>query len=537
MIEDTLVALAGLGFFLAGLHMLSDVVRSMAARRLRAALARFGKLPLADPLAGSILGAITQSTSAAAFVCIGLLNARAITFPAALTISAWAGVGTSLLVFMAAIDLRAVALAALSIVGLFYLTSLHRNDIGRRTTGLLLATGVTLFGLAMVKSTGNALGESFWVREFFTFASESWIYSFMIGFLVTLVMQSSSTVTILAVMLSATGLIPLHDAVVLVCGANVGSGVSVAIISSHLSGLPRQLALWQSVVKLLGAIAVLPLALFTPDDGPAAEALTALLPLPTLLSVTYLLINLAGAVLSRLFRAPLLGLLEVLAPVDRDRQQFEPEFILDEAAGDPETAFSLAQREQSRLTALLPAALAPLRPEEAEDEARLENATRRSLATQLIADISDFISEAVSSHPSGTEVSGLLLLQRCNANILSLIGALHDYVAELSELKDATDEERAMCQSMTETMHLLLGLAADQAGGDEASRDMLERLTGDRSEVMTRFRRQIVGASGASNVNREALFVATGLFERMVWLVRQLSVDFGDVAAASQRSS
>lgn len=525
MLDETLVALAGLGFFLAGLNMLSDVVRSLAARRLRAGLARFGKLPLANPLAGSVLGAITQSSSAAAFVCIGLLNARAITFPAALTISAWAGVGTSLLVFMAAIDLRAVALTALSLVGLLYLGSLHRGDVGRRSTELLLAAGITLFGLTMLKGTGHALADSAWVREFFTFASESWIYSFLIGFLVTLVMQSSSTVSILAVMLSATGLVPLHAAVVLVCGANAGSGMSVAMISAHLSGQPRQLALWQAVVKLLGAAAVLPFAIAAPEGGGALPALTALLPVPTLLSITYLLVNLFGAVLSRLFRAPLLRLLEALSPIDPDRQQFEPEFILDEAAEDPETAFSLASREQAKLVSLLPAALAPLRPEEEPAEPLLDNATRRGLATALAREISDFISEAVANHPHGSDVSGLLLLQRCNGHILSLVDALHGYVAELSSLGAATGPERAMCDSMTETLHLLLGLA-----GDDANRDMLDRLTHDRSEVMTRFRQQIVGTDAPSNASRESLFLATGLFERIVWLVGQLSSDLADIA-------
>ena len=42
---------------------------------------------------------------------------------------------------------------------------------------------------------------------------------------------------------------------------------------------------------------------------------------------------------------------------------------------------------------------------------------------------------------------------------------------------------------------------------------------------MTRFRNEIVVNSAQSNATREALFVATGLFERMVWLIRQLSTD------------
>ena len=90
-----------------------------------------------------------------------------------------------------------------------------------------------------------------------------------------------------------------------------------------------------------------------------------------------------------------------------------------------------------------------------------------------------------------------------------------------------------MCESMTETLHLLLGLVAEEAEGDASNHAVLERLTAGRSEVMTRFRQQIVAQDAASPANREPLFVATGLFERMVWLVGQLSSDVADIAAAA----
>ena len=316
---------------------------------------------------------------------------------------------------------------------------------------------------------------------------------------------------------------------VMVCGANAGSGVSVALISSHLTGPPRQLALWQAVVKLIGALAVLPFAVMMPLSVPFA----ALLPVPVLLSVVYLVINLIGAILSGLLRSPLLRLLEWMAPADRDLQRFEPEFILDEASEDPGTAFILARREQAKLVSLLPAALDPVRHGEAENDASLDNDARRGLALSLAGDISDFVSEAVSRHPIGAEVTALLLLQRCNEHISSIIDALHGYVRELSSLTAMTEREQTMCESMTESLHLLLGLVADEAEGDMSNHAMLERLTADRSEAMTRFRQQIVGHEEQSHANREPLFVATGLFERMVWLVRQLSADLGDISDAA----
>ncbi len=525
MMTQLLLAFAGLGFFFAGLNMLSGVVRSFAARQVRVALGRLSKLPLSNALAGSLLGAITQSTSAAAYVCIGLLQSRAITFGSALAISAWSGVGTSLLVFLASIDLRLAALFALALVAILHLASVHRHDSGRRVTELFLAIGVTLIGLAMVKDAGHFLEDNPWALEFFAFSSESWIYGFLIGFAITLVMQSSSTVSILAIAMASAGLLPLESAIVLVCGANFGSGLSVALLSSHLTGLPRQLAMWQAIVKGLGTLVVSILALVLFATGVIETHIAPLFAVPTLIAITYLVLNLTGAMLSDAFRKPLRQLLDAFAPLDAEKQQFEPAFLIDEAVDEPVTALILAQQEQSRLVGLLPYALSPLRTDQAETALQLENNERRALSEALITEIENFISEAINRHPKNSDLSGLLLLQRSNNHILPLIDALHGYVRELSTLKKPEPHEQIMCGSMTESLHFLLGLVADQAKGEDIGGDMLKGLTSDRSTVMTRFRNEIVASGTQSNANREALFVATGLFERMVWLVRQLSND------------
>lgn len=525
MLTQALMAFAGLGFFFAGLNMLSGVVHSFAAKQVRVALARLARVPFSNAVAGTLLGAVTQSTSAAAYVCIGLLQSRAISFPAALTISAWSGVGTSLLVFLASIDLRLAALFALALVALLHLAAVHRHDTGRQVTELLLAVGVTLIGLAMVKDAGRVLEQNAWAREFFTFSSESWIYGFLIGFAITLVMQSSSTVSILAIAMSAAGLLPLGSAVVLVCGANLGSGLSVALLSSHLIGLPRQLAMWQAVVKGLGTIVVLIATLVLFSSGTIERHVAPAFEVPTLIAITYLLLNLVGALLAAALRKTLCRVLARLAPLDQEKQQFEPTFLMDEAVDDPETAFVLAQQEQSRLIGLLPDALSLLRPDQTDMETRLDNTERRLLSATLIADIESFVSEAVNRHPQNAAFRGLLLLQRSNNHILPLIDALHGYVDELNNLKTVALQERGICDSMTESLHFLLTLVADQAKGEDVERDMLIRLTADRSTVMTRFRNEIVVNSAQSNATREALFVATGLFERMVWLIRQLSTD------------
>ncbi len=60
--------------------------------------------------------------------------------------------------------------------------------------------------------------------------------------------------------------------------------------------------------------------------------------------------------------------------------------------------------------------------------------------------------------------------------------------------------------------------------GDSDDRALLNELTSDRSEMMDGIRKQLLGEAAAASV-REALLVATMLFERAVWLVRELRLD------------
>ncbi len=528
MSAQTVETFAGLGLFLVGLSLLSDAVRTLAARRVRLVLSRLGQMPASGILTGSMLGAVTQSSSAATYVCIGLLNSRAIGFRAALTISAWSGVGTSLLVFLASIDLRFAALFAISLVALLYLASLQKSGFGRPTSALLLAIGVTLLGLAMLKESGHALEHNPWVQEFFIFSSESWVYGFLIGLSVTLVMQSSSTVSILAVAMSAANLIPLVDAIVLVCGSNLGSGLSVALSASHLKGQARHLAVWQAMVKGLGSLAVLPPTLAIAAGG-GFDTAVAGLSVPISIAITFLLLNAIGAALAGIFQTPLMGLLHRVAPFDPDAQQYEPAHIIDESAEDPETGLMLAWKEQSRLIGLLPKTLAPLRPGGEDDPLQFSNAERRELGIGLAQRVTSFVSEVVSRHPNNPDLGGLLLVQRCNSHIEPLLQALHDFVDELSALRGVTARESSTSEAMTESLHLLLTLAADQAGGESDLGEMLREMTSDRSEVMNRFRNEIAVQSAGSGANRESMFVAATLFERIVWLIGQVSNDLAGI--------
>ena len=144
----------------------------------------------------------------------------------------------------------------------------------------------------------------------------------------------------------------------------------------------------------------------------------------------------------------------------------------------------------------------------------------------LALQIENFISLAIQCHGQKRDVGGLLLLQHQYKQLQSIIDTLHSFIEELESLKDPVPRELAMRSSMTETLHFLLGLAADHANG-EGDAETLEGITRDRGDIMTRFRDEIVEHDTSSNSNREALFVATGLFQRLVWQVREITAGQG----------
>jgi hypothetical protein len=97
---------------------------------------------------------------------------------------------------------------------------------------------------------------------------------------------------------------------------------------------------------------------------------------------------------------------------------------------------------------LLPHALAPLRTNEITGEMRLTNTERRSLSVGLTNEIAAFISEAIRNHPQNSDVSRLLILQRYNDHILSLVETIHTFVEELSGMKDFIANDMAGIMSV-----------------------------------------------------------------------------------------
>ena len=511
-------AIAGLGLFLSGLHFLSASMKPLAGKRMRILLSKLTGGYISSAFAGTTLGAITQSTSGATFVCMGLVNSGALKLKQALNVLAWSSVGGSLLVFLVSIDIRLAGLILVGIVGVSHLFNADRIDKIKYLVAIFFALGMLLLGLGMIKEGSHLLRESQWVRDFIEFASETTTICFIIGLLFTLVTQSASTATIIGITLVISGIVPFNAAVILVFGSNVGSGISLLLITSHLNGVQKQISVYQFLTKLCGVLFLMPIfmvapGLFEPNILNAAS-LTNKSTIAFQVSIIYLLLQIAGAIMVSIFQSKITTLLVEFFPESEQDSLSKPKFIYPEAIEDPDIAITLIKKEQDRLISTFSYYLDPIR--ENEGDAMPVN-DRNTANLQLANEIKQFIDE-LSHHELGQEMSSILELQGRNESIISLLNSLHSFTSTVSE---TMNYKEGLSGSIIESLHLILTLMEETAENDE-NIDLLMDLTSDKSQLMDNIRNTLLSDTTTDISNRKSLFVSTRVFERVLWQLRQM---------------
>jgi phosphate:Na+ symporter len=510
--------LAGLGLFLTGLHFLSASMKPLAGKQLRLMLAKMTGSYTSAAFVGTALGALTQSTSGSTFVCMGLVNSGALKFRNALNIIAWSSVGGSLLVFLVSIDIRLAGLVLIAVVGLSNLFNFDRIEKVKYLVAILLALGILLLGLGMIKDGGHLLRESQWIKDFIQFASETTAICFIIGLFFSVITQSASTVTIIGITLVLSKIIPFEAAVVLVFGANLGSGLSLLFITSHLTGIQKQLSFYQFLTKLSGVLLIMPIFVLLPSmfymSGYDPSQLNEQSRIAFQISVIYLVLQISGALVVGLFQEKIITQLSKLFPEKEEDSLAKPKYIYPEAIDDPDIAISLIKKEQERLVSSLSHYLDPLR----NLSANFMSTAARNEANMLLAnEIKHFIDE-ISQHELGKEMSAVLELQSHNEAIISLLGSLNSFSTTVSETENFKD---GLSGSIIESLHLILTLMEETTSSHE-NVDFLLELTSDKSQLMDTIRNTLLAESGGNLATRKSLFVSTRVYERILWQIRQI---------------
>ena len=521
MAELVALFLAGLSLFFTGIAGIKTRLQQLNGRRLRHLLAKVTDRPPLAGLVGILVGAITQSASGVAFILSGMVSTGMITMRRALPVVATSNVGTALLVFLAAVDLR---------LGVFYLIGLCGLAVNFRVAarfeavfGVLFSIGLLFFGLDLMKQAFRPLPG---YPEFQAFAAflKNWDFApILLGAACRLFIQSSSAIGVIAITLEKAGIFSETQAMLLVCGVGPGSALASLFLSGNLKGAPRQILIYQGLINFVSGalLAGVILVDFEANFG-IVQRLIALVSPSQCIAIAFLVLMLGCLAVGLAILPWSERLLNRLAPPPPEEDISRPAFIHDEALDVPGTAVDLIASEQLRLLEYTIHLLDCIRSERSAsqiDDPEALHAGMRALQGEVRA----FLGELVNRQLDPEVSRDVLALERRQEHLEALEESVNHFVDTRRATKFAGRAAELM-ERIAESMNLMLLTARDAwSGADALDLAHLLKLTEDRGELMERIRKGCQSEQIALD-QQSALFYATTLFERAIWLLRQLGL-------------
>lgn len=527
MTELVALFLAGLALFFYGVGGIRTHLNGLGSRRLRQQLSRWARHPVLAGAWGFLFGALTQSSTAVAFILTGLVSNGLMTTARALPIIAWANLGTAVLVFFVSFNLHLAFLYVLGLAGLALAFNIGSARL-RPVIAAFFSVGLLFFGLQMMKNAFATLPGFAWFGEVVSFIQGSAFATFALGALLRLLVQSSSAIAVIAIALAHGGLFSSEQAAMMMYGTGVGVGLSVFLLSSNLQGIPRQLALYQALInscsgftlgalyyieKFTGFPLVLGLTEYLSDDGGMRLAFAFL----------FLQSTAVGAAL--IFSRSAVRWLEKVSPPTDEQDLSRPRFLSEDALNDPESALDLVEKEQLHLLGHLISQLDTIR-EETAATATVPAGVLHRAGSVVGAEVHSFTRELAEREVDHATSRRVLDLERRLTLIVSLNDTVHSFVETFTRLRSGPVLEGSFVNNLAESLNTLLLSALDATRANDPDEvDLLLRMTSDRGDLMERLRRNLLtGPRPLDHQQKSHLFYLTSLFERTVWLLRQLGL-------------
>ncbi len=259
----------GMGLFLFAMGLLSDGLKNMAGRRLKALLESLTRHRLVAVLVGALTTCLIQSSSATTVMTVGLVNAALLTLKQALCVVLGANIGTtitSLLVSTLGFVGLKITMYALPAIGLGFLFKIGTRKPHLRSAGqVVLALGLLFLGLDFMKEAFAPLSDSARAQEFLISVGHNPLLAILAGTVITMLLQSSSASIAMIQILAFQGAfgsdwdVVLRVTIPFILGDNIGTTITAQLAALPMSRNAKRVAIGHTVFNATGAIYMLPL--------------------------------------------------------------------------------------------------------------------------------------------------------------------------------------------------------------------------------------------------------------------------------------
>lgn len=251
----------GLALFLYGMQMMSSGLEAAAGNRMKSILERLTSNRFMGVLAGAVITAVIQSSSATTVMVVGFVAANLMTLNQAVWVIMGANIGTTITGQLIALDVGAVApmIAFVGVVMIVFLKGEKQHHIGSIIAGLgVLFIGMDMMGLAL-----KPLQESEVFMEVIT-RFDNPFAGILAGTVFTAIIQSSSASVGILQALAESGIIALPQAVFVLFGQNIGTCITAVLASIGTKINAKRTTVIHLMFNIIGTIVFTTVCMVTP---------------------------------------------------------------------------------------------------------------------------------------------------------------------------------------------------------------------------------------------------------------------------------
>ena len=332
--------LSGIGLFMFAMYLIEESLKNLSGRNFKIFLKKITKNNLGAAFGGAVVTGILQSSSMVSLMVLAFVGAGIFTMKNAIAIILGANLGTTLDSWIVAIlgfnmDIEIIAYPIIFIGGFLLLSFGKRNAI-KYLSFFMLGFGLLFIGLGFKKDAMELQVQTF---DFAQYASMPSIFFLGIGFVITLLVQSSSVTMALTLSALHFGAIDFASAAAIVLGSETGTTIKIMLSAIGGNAAKKRVVLgnfiFNIIITLLAFLFLKPILHFIQEVLNVKNPLLALVTFSTC-------INLAGLFLFLPFLGPYTTF---LTRFFKETNHTLASFIGDIKMDEPESAMELFQNE------------------------------------------------------------------------------------------------------------------------------------------------------------------------------------------------
>ena len=245
--------------FLYGMNSMSDALQKAAGEKMKKVLSFLTKNPIMGALAGALVTAVLQSSSATTIMVIGFVSAGLMTLPQAISVIFGANIGTTMTAQLMAFKISNY-IYPIIFVG-FILYFIGKKERIKNIGMVIFSFGLLFEGIKIMGGVMKPLAGSPVFTDLMGKVSEIPVLGIILGAVMTVVVQSSSaTIAVLQNFASQAGpdgvtsVIGLAGAIPILLGDNIGTTITALLASIGQSKNAKRTAIAHSVFNISGSI-------------------------------------------------------------------------------------------------------------------------------------------------------------------------------------------------------------------------------------------------------------------------------------------